>query len=297
MWRYPYPAGIILGLISTPVAVGPYLFVCAGEGKGRNFSACLRMKAADGKITYEELYRSTELQNNYYNTPAVYQDAVFGFGGAPRSGFLHCTNLADGRLLWRHDSPDWTNDRNLVIADGLIFAITKNDELVMAEASRAGYKELGRVKPGIALGRPQQPTIANGRLYLRGNEWVGLLPGRSIARRPLNGPYCASQIVGPRNSLVFGHVGIPWFCENHSRRLRRTPHSLALWVGWPCGRLGWPRRRSAQRDGVQAAGRFKDHQGLPDHSHIVDPQDLDPLTGQGQGRSYGAIAAVCFRIA
>ena len=172
MWRYPYPAPITIGLMSTPVAVGPYLFVCAGEGKNRNFSACLRMKAADGKITYEELYRSTELQNNYYNTPAVYQDAVFGFGGAPRSGFLHCTNLTDGRLLWRHDSPDWTNDRNLVIADGLIFAITKNDELVMAEASRAGYKELGRVKPGIALGRPQQPTIANGRLYLRGNEWV-----------------------------------------------------------------------------------------------------------------------------
>jgi len=189
MWRYPYPAGIILGLISTPVAVGPYLFVCAGEGKGRNFSACLRMQAADGKITYEELYRSTELQNNYFNTPAIWQDAVFGFAGNPRSGFLHCTNLADGQLLWRHDSPDWTNDRNLVIADGLLFAVTKNDELVMAEASRTGYKELGRVKPGIALGRPQQPTIANGRLYLRGNEWVvcyqvGPLPAESPSTAP-----------------------------------------------------------------------------------------------------------------
>jgi len=189
MWRYPYPAGIILGLISTPVAVGPYLFVCAGEGKGRNFSACLRMQAAGGKITFQELYRSTELQNNYYNTPAIWQDAVFGFAGNPRSGFLHCTNLADGQLLWRHDSPDWTNDRNLVIADGLLFAVTKNDELVMAEASRTGYKELGRVKPGISLGRPQQPTIANGRLYLRGNEWVvcyqvGPLPAESLSTAP-----------------------------------------------------------------------------------------------------------------
>ncbi|MCS7304789.1 MAG: PQQ-binding-like beta-propeller repeat protein [Thermoguttaceae bacterium] len=172
MWRYPYPAGIILGLISTPVAVGPYLFVCAGEGKGRNFSACLRMKAETGKITYQELYRTTELQNNLYNTPAIWEESVFGFGGDQRKGFLHCTNLTDGRLLWRHDSPDWTNDRNLVVADGLLFAITKNDELVLAEANRTSYKELGRLKPGIALGRPQHPTIANGRLYLRGNEWV-----------------------------------------------------------------------------------------------------------------------------
>ena len=29
------------------------------------------------------------------------------------------------------------------------------------------YRELGRVRPGIELGRQQQPTIANGRLYLR----------------------------------------------------------------------------------------------------------------------------------
>ncbi|MCH5375062.1 MAG: PQQ-like beta-propeller repeat protein, partial [Planctomycetes bacterium] len=34
MWRYPYPVPIILGMISTPVAVGSQLFVCAGEGKG-----------------------------------------------------------------------------------------------------------------------------------------------------------------------------------------------------------------------------------------------------------------------
>jgi len=126
------------------------------------------MQAVDGKITSEERYVSTELQTNMFNTVAVYQDAVFGFGGNPRIGFLHCTNLADGRLLWREDSKDWTKDQNLIIADGLIFALTKNDELVMAEASRARYRELGRVPLGLDLGRPQQPTIANGRMYVRG---------------------------------------------------------------------------------------------------------------------------------
>ena len=172
MWHYPYPADIIIGLVCTPVAVGSRLFVCGNEGKGRSFSVCLEMKAVDGKIVPRELYRSTELQTNNYNTPAIYDGAVFGFGGGRRAGFLHCTNFDDGRLLWKEESKDWTKDQNLIIADGLIFALTKNDELVMAEASREGYRELGRVPVGIELGRQQQPTLANGRMYLRGMKSV-----------------------------------------------------------------------------------------------------------------------------
>jgi len=172
MWHYPYPAGIIIGMVSTPVAVGSRLFVCGGEGRGKNFSACLEMQAQDGKIVPRELYRSTELQTNNYNTVAVYQDAVFGFAGRGKVGFLHCTNFADGSLLWKEDTDDWSKDQQVVIADGLLFAITKNEELVMAEASRDGYKELARVALGIELGRPQQPTLANGRMYIRGNTSV-----------------------------------------------------------------------------------------------------------------------------
>ena len=172
MWRCPYQAEIRIGLVSTPVAVGSRLFVCGGEGKDRNFSACLQMKAENGKITCQELYRSTEWQTNMYNTVAVHQDAVFGFGGGAKAGFLHCTDFHDGRLLWKEENSEWTKDQNLVIADGLIFALTKNGDLVLAEASRERYRELGRVRVPIELGRPQQPTIANGRLYIRGEQSV-----------------------------------------------------------------------------------------------------------------------------
>ena len=115
---------------------------------------------------------SKDLQTNMYHTVSIYQDAVFGFGGGSRVGFLHCTNFEDGRLLWKKESKDWNKDLNLVIADGLIFALTSSDELVMAEASRQAYRELGRVPLGIKLGRPQHPTIANGRMYIRGEQWV-----------------------------------------------------------------------------------------------------------------------------
>jgi outer membrane protein assembly factor BamB len=172
MWHCPYPVEIKIGLVSTPVAVGSKLFICGGEGKGLNFSACLQMQAKSGKITYRELYRSTDLQTNMYNTVAVHQDAVFGFGGGAKAGFLHCTDFNDGRLLWKEENPEWTKDQNLVVADGLIFALTKNNDLVLAEAGRQRYRELGRVRVPIELGRPQQPTIANGRLYIRGEQAV-----------------------------------------------------------------------------------------------------------------------------
>jgi outer membrane protein assembly factor BamB len=172
MWRLRCPAPISIGLVATPVAIGSKLFLCAGEGKGKDFSTLLEMKAVDGKIAFEESYLSSELQNNAYNTPAIYQDAIFGFGGNKTAGFIHATNFADGSLLWQQADREWTNQQNLVIADGLIFALTKNNELVLAEASRDGYKELGRVDTKLDLGRPQQPTIANGRLYLRGVESV-----------------------------------------------------------------------------------------------------------------------------
>ncbi len=172
MWRYPCPVAIRIGLVSTPVAVGSRLFVSGGEGTGKNFSACLQMEAIDGKVTFKERYRSTELQINNYNTVAVYENAVFGFGGRGEAGFIHCTELGDGSLLWKQVGNDWSKDQQLIIADGLLFALTKNEELVMAQASREGYLELGRVRLNMDLGRPQHPTIANGRMYIRGNESV-----------------------------------------------------------------------------------------------------------------------------
>ena len=77
-----------------------------------------------------------------------------------------------GEKLVAVSGRQWTNEQNLIIADGLLLAVDKNNELVMAQASRDEYRELGRVKVPIELGRPQQPTIANGRLYLRGKEAV-----------------------------------------------------------------------------------------------------------------------------
>jgi hypothetical protein len=85
-------------------------------------------------------------------------------------------------LLWKQVGDEWSKDQQLIIADGLLFALTKNEELVMAEASREGFLELGRVRLNMELGRPQHPTIANGRMYIRGNKSVACyqIAGREV---------------------------------------------------------------------------------------------------------------------
>ncbi len=169
LWHWRLGRATDSGIVPTPVVVGSRLLLSAFQG-GAGFSQCLDMTVRDGRIVPHLLYEDQRLQCNMFHTPSIHQGAVFGFGKGLAHEALQCTNFADGRLLWQRESADWKRDRQLTIADGLIFAITNKEELVLLEASRDGYKERGRVKPRIELGMPQQPMIANGRLYLRGED-------------------------------------------------------------------------------------------------------------------------------
>jgi len=166
-WKFAKPASS--GFVPTPVAIGNRLLLSASQGES-NYVQCLEMVPKDGGLEPHLLYENDRLQCNQYHTPSVFDGAVFGFGRGDARDALQCTNFEDGKLLWQQENTDWRRDRQLTIADGLIFAIDVKEELVLLEASRTGYKELGRVNPGVKLGIPHQPMISNGRLFLRGEE-------------------------------------------------------------------------------------------------------------------------------
>jgi outer membrane protein assembly factor BamB len=171
LWHWQLPTGVSSGMVSTPVAIGSRVFFSAFQG-GSSWGVWVDMKVQDGKITPVIRNQSNRLQCNAYHTVSVVNGAVYGFGLGAEHEALQCTDLETGELLWQQESPDWSRTCNLTVADGLIFAVTKGNELVMAEVNKTGYKELGRVNPGIKLGIPQQPTIFNGHLYLRGIDTV-----------------------------------------------------------------------------------------------------------------------------
>jgi len=164
LWTYPTP--MHHSLICSPVAEGSRVFLAGGQGQV-SFSACLQMYIKDGKIRARQVYNSP-LQCAMYNTPAILDGAVYSFGGTG----LQCTDFETGALLWESKGKDWGNDRPLIVADGLIYALSTGGDLVMLEANKTGYRELGRVATKIKLGIPQQPTLANGRLYVRGDTTI-----------------------------------------------------------------------------------------------------------------------------
>jgi outer membrane protein assembly factor BamB len=160
-WRYAPNAHY--GLIPSPVAVDSRVFICDAIPP---FSACLQMYVSKGKIQARQLYRDNRLQCNLYNTVSIADGVVYGLSG----NSMQCTNLADGKLLWRKEGKIGTGSQ-LIMADGLVYVLTPFD-VVLAEVSPKECRETGSVKHNITLGYPQQPTLANGRLYIRGEDWV-----------------------------------------------------------------------------------------------------------------------------
>ena len=163
-WKFPVNPR--WGLCASPVVAGSRVLLTAGVA-GEEFMACLQMFVANGRISELPVYNNRDTQASYAHTPAVWDGAVYGFG---RGGMV-CTDLATGQLLWRQTGRGWRHDRQLIVADGLIFAQTSANELVLLEADKTRYRERSRFKVPIQLDM-QQPTLANGRLYLRGQTHV-----------------------------------------------------------------------------------------------------------------------------
>lgn len=172
LWHWQFPTSFPSAIASTPVALGERLFMCGCQGRS-SWGACLEMKAkADGTIEPKTVYVDAKLQCNTYHSVSVVDGAVYGFGRGQEWDALQCTSFLSGGLIWQQEGVEWSRQGNMCVADGLIFALTKRDELVLAEASKSGYKELGRVNPGIKLGLQQQPMIYGGRLYIRGEDTI-----------------------------------------------------------------------------------------------------------------------------
>jgi hypothetical protein len=67
----------------------------------------------------------------------------------------------------------------MIVAEGLLIAATADGDLVMAEAAKDAYRELGRFPTGLDLkGNTQQMTLANGRLHLRVAVQRSMCPDR-----------------------------------------------------------------------------------------------------------------------
>jgi len=150
------------GLCSSPVIDGSRLYICSGQA-GQEFFACYQLFVKDGKVQAMPVFTRPDRQSNYSATLAVWEGAVYGFGNEG----LECCDAATGELLWSTKALGGLEIvTHLLIADGMLVMRT-GSTIVLAEADKTEYRERGRFTIPEKLGA-QQHTLANGRLYVRG---------------------------------------------------------------------------------------------------------------------------------
>jgi outer membrane protein assembly factor BamB len=143
---------------ATPLVLGDKVFITSGYNTG-----CAMVSIAGGKAT--ELWRNKNLRA-HVNSPTVWGGNIFGVDGNTGGGNLVCLDPATGERHWEEKS---VKGGALIAVDGRLIQVTEKGELVISEASPGGFKQLHRSK--VLAGRCWvQPTLADGRLYVRDNE-------------------------------------------------------------------------------------------------------------------------------
>ena len=174
IWSVPYESDNGL-VVMTPVVWNDYMFV--GGYSDKNMLIKL---AADGKSA-EMVWNQNALRalSPINVQPALDGDVLYGFD---QNGRLYGIQLPDGDRLWNTSEPlaerPPRSATAFIIRQGdRYWLFTENGDLILANLSPEGYKELGRAHvldpTGDAFGRSVvwcSPAFANRRMYVRNDK-------------------------------------------------------------------------------------------------------------------------------
>jgi outer membrane protein assembly factor BamB len=145
---------------SRPLEIGGNFLIGSGYGSG---AARVNLSGTDTSIVWKQ----PEVQLQFQN--AVHQDGfIYAVSGDNRvRAELVCVDFKDGRIVWRQRLSG--NRGNVLLVDGKLLALSEQGELVMAEATPQGYRELGQLQvlPRVVWA---PPALVNGRFYARNND-------------------------------------------------------------------------------------------------------------------------------
>ena len=152
LWQHPWQTRYDVNA-ADPVILdgGAKVFVSSGYDHG---CAMLDVSGAAPK----ELWSNKGMRNKHTNS-VFFQGAIYGFDERT----LTCLDPATGQAKWTKAD---LGEGSLMLADGKLIILSDKGELVVAEASPEGFKQLAA---GQALRGPcwTVPVLANGRIYAR----------------------------------------------------------------------------------------------------------------------------------
>lgn len=165
LWRHPFRFNV--STAASPVVGGDIVYCAAGYGVG---STAVKIEKEGSGFKATELWRSTGNQPvaNHWSTPVYHNGHLYGMFSFKEygSGPLKCVELATGKVKWTQ--PNF-GAGNVVLAGGIVLALSDKGELVTVEATPGEYKEISRAK--VISGKCwSTPTVANGRIYVRSTK-------------------------------------------------------------------------------------------------------------------------------
>jgi outer membrane protein assembly factor BamB len=159
LWSYKAPANGTANCCA-PIVDDNYVFASSSYGTG---SGLAKIIEAGSTQQAEEQYFEKKLQCHHGGVVKV-GDYLYSNGGDT----LMCLEFKTGKIMWQNRS---VGKGSLVVADGMLYLLSENQEVALAEATPEKYREHGRFKIE-GHGRPSwaHPVVAGGVLYIRDQE-------------------------------------------------------------------------------------------------------------------------------
>jgi outer membrane protein assembly factor BamB len=153
LWEFKWPSNMAS---SDPIFSGDNVFISTRTVGAQNSTALLQLGDGEPKVVWQN-----KNLGSYFYVRVMWQGCVYGYA---ESGEFKCIDLKSGEVKWSTNKFQYANAQTAVVDGKLLIAGGGN--LVVAEASPEGYKELARTKAPsgtIAI----VPVLCGGRIYCR----------------------------------------------------------------------------------------------------------------------------------
>lgn len=161
LWRQAYRFAV--STAASPVVYGDVVYCSAGYGVG---AGAYKVSKAGDVWSVAELWRETGNKlANHWSTPVVKDGYLYGMFQFKEygSGPLKCVEIATGKEVW---SKAGFGPGNVLLVAGKLLVLGDAGQLVLANASPAGYQELAQFD-ALEGKCWSTPALANGRAYVR----------------------------------------------------------------------------------------------------------------------------------
>jgi outer membrane protein assembly factor BamB len=150
LWSFPWKSFSDIN-VADPVIADNRIFLSAGYDHG----CVLIDNHAEPKVYWQNKNLRLRVNNAVFWNGYLYS--------ADEGGELKCVSWDTGEIKWSDKS---FGQGSLIIADGKIIGLSEHGELMVADATAAGFKPISRAQ---VLGGKcwTMPVLANGRIYCR----------------------------------------------------------------------------------------------------------------------------------